>query len=410
MPAGHQPGPEYSEESPDFVPYDRAGSGCCPADCTPGRCGPGCCGPGWCGPCDPCYSPLHGCLWVRGEYLLWWTRGSALPPLVTTSPAGTTPDVAGVLGQPGTRVLFGDQTVNTDVHSGERITLGYWFEPCHCIGIEASYLGMGREATSFFAASPETPIVARPYFDTQTDTQSAMLIAHPDFLRGSVNVDAATELQAVEVLLRPNLFWRPCDRMDFLVGWRNARLDESLRISQFSEWTASQGQIVAGTTKSLFDLFDTENQFQGAELGVVYQQHIGRWSLETLMKLGLGNTHSRVLIDGMTTTTVPNGGTTTFTGGLLAQQTNIGQHDKNQFSMIPELGVTAGCDLTCRLRATFGYTFLYWSRVARSADQLDPNVSQLPPEAPTGAHRPAFAFVTNDFWGQGVNFGLEYRF
>ena len=198
--------------------------------------------------------------------------------------------------------------------------------------------------------------------------------------------------------------------MDFLVGWRYAQLDESLRISQSSEWTAPQGIIIPGTTKSLFDLFDAENQFNGAVLGVVYQEHVGRWSLETLVKLGLGNTRSRVFVDGMTTTTVPDGGTAIFTGGLLAQRTNMGRYEQNQFAVIPEVGVTLGYDLTCQLRATFGYTFLYWSRVARPANQIDTNVSQLPPEDPTGDRQPAFAFSTSDFWAQGLNFGLEYRF
>ncbi len=79
-PAGHQPVPEYPEESPDIEPYAWGSGDCYPADCAPG----------W---CRPCYSPLQelqGHLWVRGEYLLWWTEGSALPPLVTSSPVGTT--------------------------------------------------------------------------------------------------------------------------------------------------------------------------------------------------------------------------------------------------------------------------------------------------------------------------------
>ena len=157
-------------------PYDNwLSCDSCPAECNPGRCGP----------CDPCFSPLRGRLWVRGEYLLWWMQGSGLPPVVTTSPAGTRPEVAGVLGQSGTSILFGDSTVNTDARSGARISLGYWFDSsCHDVGIQASYLGIGRETTSFFAASPDTPIIARPYYDTQLGTQAAMLIAHPDFLSG----------------------------------------------------------------------------------------------------------------------------------------------------------------------------------------------------------------------------------
>ena len=223
-------------------------------------------------------------------------------------------------------------------------------------------------------------------------------------------MDATNGFQAAEVLLRRALC-RGCDeRLDLLVGYRFAELNDGLAIHQFSQWTQAQGIIPAGTTKDITDSFDTANQFNGGQLGVAYQERVGRWSLEMLAKLGLGNTQSRVRIDGGTVTTVPGGGSATFDGGLLAQTTNIGVHESNVFSLMPELGITLGCDLTCRLRATFGYTFLYWSRVARPGDQIDRNLSQLPPEPPVAGGGPAFALRTTDFWAQGMNFGLDYRF
>src|SRR5262245_44115697 len=47
-------------------------------------------------PVCSCAAPLReadacgqeGRIWVKGEYLRWFLRGSPLPPLVTTSPAG----------------------------------------------------------------------------------------------------------------------------------------------------------------------------------------------------------------------------------------------------------------------------------------------------------------------------------
>jgi len=79
---------------------------------------------------------------------------------------------------------------------------------------------------------------------------------------------------------------------------------------------------------------------------------------------------------------------------------------------MPELGVSLGYDLTCRLRATVGYTLIYWSNVARPGDQIDTelNASQFPPGELVGAPHPEFRFQTTDFWAQGLNFGLEYRF
>ena len=362
------------------------------------------------GPAVPWYPRLHNHLWVRSEYLLWWTQGSHLPPLVTTSSAGTDISEAGVLGQSTTSILFGNGTVNTDATSGMRILFGYWFDDCQSLGVEASYVGLGRETARFAASSPSTSIIARPFYDTQFSTQSAMLAAFPDYLEGTVDCNLTSEFQAIEVLLRRNMFRGNRNRLDLLLGWRFARLDESLRINQYSEWPEAQGPIAAGTTKSIYDMFDAQNQFNGAELGVMYRKYAGRWSWETVMKLGLGCTHSRMLIDGMTTTTVPNVGTDTDTGGLLAQETNIGQYSHDRFAVVPELGVTLSYALTNRLHATFGYTFLYWSKVARPADQLDTNASQLPPERITGSQQPAFQFITSDYWAQGMNFGLEYCF
>src|SRR5262249_32043541 len=70
---------------------------------------------GACPESDPCACcPPPGQWWVRGEYLQWWLQGAHLPPLVTASPPGTPITSAGILGAPGTTVLFGDSDVNND--------------------------------------------------------------------------------------------------------------------------------------------------------------------------------------------------------------------------------------------------------------------------------------------------------
>ena len=97
---------------------------------------------------------------------------------------------------------------------------------------------------------------------------------------------------------------------------------------------------------------------------------------------------------------------------MLAQGTNIGTFTSNNFALIPQFDFTLGYDLTCRLRATVGYTFMYWTRVARPGDQIDTsvNLSQLGPNGLVGAPRPAVTGTTSDFWAQGLNVGLAYRF
>lgn len=82
--------------------------------------------------------PPTGAFWIELDYLAWTVKGDHLPPLVTTSPAGTPLGVAGVLGAPGTTILFGNSAVNDDWCSGGRVSAGYWFDPGHTRGVEAS--------------------------------------------------------------------------------------------------------------------------------------------------------------------------------------------------------------------------------------------------------------------------------
>ncbi|HUG67970.1 MAG TPA: BBP7 family outer membrane beta-barrel protein [Pirellulaceae bacterium] len=358
----------------------------------------------------PCGQLCFNGFWVRGEYLHWWTDIMDTPTLVTTSPAGTASNIAGVLGQPGTQTLLGNGDLGGSGHSGARITLGWWLDPSGCRGVEANYFGLGRQTSTFSANSANTPILARPMFDTGSSTEAAMLVAHPDLLTGAINVAASTALQGAEALYRRRVF-ESCDsKVDFLFGYRFARLDESLSITHSSVWTAAQGQIVIGTTQNLFDRFETDNQFHGGELGIAYTQQLNCWSLDTTMKLGLGNNHSEVLINGQTINTVPNGGSATFVGGLLAQQTNIGRFERDAFGFIPELAVTVRRELPCNLHFSLGYSLMYWTATLRPGDQIDRQVSQFPPEAPAGTQQPAFSFHSRGFLAQGLQLGLEYQF
>jgi hypothetical protein len=59
-----------------------------------------------------------------------------------------------------------------------------------------------------------------------------------------------------------------------------------------------------------------------------------------------------------------------------------------------------------------GYTFIYFSQVARPGDQIDRNLNltQLGGAPLVGAPLPQFPWVKTDFWAQGVNFGATMRF
>jgi hypothetical protein len=354
--------------------------------------------------CRPICAPFCGFVfhddWVRAEALLWWTNGGSIPPLLTTSPLGTPQAEAGVLGQPGTVVLLGNQGLNSDFRAGGRISFGTWLDECDNLGIEFGYLGLGQSVEGLSVNSDQNPILARPFFNVDTGAEDAHLIAYPDFLQGSFMLTSTSSFQAAEFLVRRAIA-RTCGlRVEMLAGYRFQRLAEGLDIIDTATLVSSQQGI------QVFDEFHARNDFNAGEVGIAVLRHACRWSLESSLKLALGNTHSRIDITGSTTT--PAG---TFPGGLLALPSNMGTYNADRFSAVPELGFTLAYDLTCRLRATVGYTLIYWSNVSRPGDQIDLDVSpsQFPPSTQTST-RPEFVQRTSDFWAQGINVGLDYRF
>ncbi len=366
---------------------------------------------------DACDQGCHGdeCsmatgLWVRGEYLHWSLDGADLPPLVTTSPAGTAPQNTGVLGSAGTDTLFGGDSVNDGYRPGGRISIGFWESPIQCVGYEASYLGIARDDENFRAGSSSTPLLARPVFDTGLAAEVSMLVAHPDFLTGSIAVKNSSELQSFDLLRRQMLSASACHRLDLLFGYRHGRLDEFVRVDQSSRYTAPQGQIITGTTVELFDRFETENRFNGAQIGLNLQQHNACWTLDSIAKIAVGLNRTEVKIDGLTTNTVPGGGSATFAGGLLAQTTNIGDFELSDFIVVPEVGITLRGRLNRCTEVSLGYGAMYWSQVARAADQIDRRVSQFPPEPPSGTRNPEFRFATDGFFTHGLNAGLQFQY
>ncbi|MGD0896969.1 MAG: BBP7 family outer membrane beta-barrel protein [Thermoguttaceae bacterium] len=387
------PGPDGAYGPPDGNGYDCQ-------DCPPfGNCSQSC---------------PSGQVWFQADYLMWWTKGAQTPPLLTTSLDGTPKPQQGVLGLPTTTVLVGDEDLNRGLRNGGRGDLGFWLGQDQNIGVEWGYLGIGKSLQQFDRGSLGSPILARPFYNVDHRDPTTGLYdggANDAFVlansgsTGTFHAAASNAVQGTDLMLRWALARAPACRIDLLAGYRYLRMDDDLNILATSTLTAAGAQITQA------DDFNARNYFNGAELGMKIDQRWGRWSLESSLKLGLGDTHTRVAING--SAVVTSGGTSTpYAGGLLTLPSNINVYNSDRLSVLPELGITLGYELTTRLRATAGYTFLYWSGVARPGDQIDLDISgdRVPPPSGTNASRPVFALHTTDFWAQGLNFGLDYRF
>ena len=75
---------------------------------------------------EPCCNCAADCdcgphFWARAEYLLWWIKDAPMPvPVVATGPI--VDNLQPVLGQPGTSVLIGGESIGNSTRSGGRFT------------------------------------------------------------------------------------------------------------------------------------------------------------------------------------------------------------------------------------------------------------------------------------------------
>lgn len=360
-----------------------------------------------CFECGGCPYPA-GRVWGYAEYLYWWTQGSSLPPLATGSPTGTPFADAGVLGRPGTVVLFGNERVDGDGRSGGRFTLGAWLNAEHTFGLEGSFFFLEDQSTHFTLSSDGNPIIARPFFDVLSGTSSSVKTSFPNVVRGTQDFSTSSSLLGAEIYARHNLRCCDCSRLDLIAGYRYLQLDDDLLMHDI-EISTDRTNPLFGLPIDIKDAFHTDNDFHGGLIGLIGERQFGCWYVRGVAKVALGCTHRRVTING---TTQVNGAAPEL-GGLLALPSNIGTHESNEFSVVPEVGVFLGYNITDRVRVFGGYSFLYWCNVARPGDQVDlrVNTSQGPlGNGLVGPAFPVFEFRNTDYWAQGLSIGLEIRY
>ncbi len=413
-------------------PIDSTCMGGCGTSTSCSTCGIGmpCCCPPSCGP--------PGWLWLRGEYLLWFSDKLDLPPLITTSDTGTAAGDAGVLGEESTQILYGNDGILSKGRSGFRISFGGFFGPSRKLGWEAEYLDIGDiDATVTFSGDGTgSPIIARPFYNLNTPGEDAELVSFPGILTGDVTVDSYSRFSGAGGRFRYTKCCKqscdPCHRrgpfgghgmigacgpcgyppyckIDFTAGYRHYHLEEGVSISE--DLTSLQAQNPGRF--ELTDNFRTQNDFDGAELGTVYSAGRNRWTFEFLTRIAIGNTQQRASIDGETTISPLVSPAETFEGGLLALPSNIGEYSRDRFTMIPELGLNLGFYMSPRMRVLIGYNMIYWGNVVRPGEIIDlvVDTDQVPPALENVADNtfPRFNMDESDFWAQGLNVGLDYR-
>ena len=314
--------------------------------------------------------------------------------------------------------MLGARDADANTIPGLRLSAGYAFTDRWGVESSVSYLTPRTASRSVSSSGqPGSTDLFIPFFDpTLPGENTTRLSSVANGFQGRATEQLRTSFLGAELNGRLTLASTAQWRVDALGGFRYLRLRETYRFDTASPFIPPQPADVFITA----DEFDATNSFYGPQLGVRARLDRGPLFLNGTVKVGFGAIVQSVGVAGSLTTNDFNdfGPPQTFAGGYFTQATNIGEHRRTVFGVVPELAINAGWRLTPSLALVAGYTFLYANDVARPGNQVDrainptgiPSFTGEPPASSSGPARPLFRFRGSDFWAQGLNVGLLFNF
>jgi hypothetical protein len=375
------------------------------------------------GPCEYVNTPRRA--WFQAEYLLWFINDAEPPMIVGTAPVGEVVASGGADIQNITP-LYGDgvRSLSYDGQNGVRLTGGFYLDEEECFGLEGSRFRLedGDDSAQFSSAG--NPIIGPTFFDP-IQGRDVIVLASLPFIPGgdlapglraaAIDVSGSNSLWGFEVNGRTRLgALLFADRLELLAGYRFLEYEENLSISTISvPLPGNPGAFTVGA----FDSFRTRNQFHGGQIGLSSRSYVTpRFTVDVTAKIGLGNMHQNVGINGATFLAAPGVPATLTPGGILAQPTNMQGFTRDQITMVNELTVSGGFQLARGVRLALGYNFLYVGRVQRATDQIDDvdsrAVQALASFDPTVVTtRPSVLRDNNSrLWIHGINAMIEFAY
>jgi hypothetical protein len=395
--------------------------------------------------------------WTTMDYLLFFAKSqpSSFPLLTTSAPSDQ-----GQIGRASTLVLAGGQDISYNPISGFRVGFGFFGDCDRRWGFEA--LGTVFESkgnVTSVASASSIPTLARPFIDSSNiRLLTSQVVANPNFGIGRVVVGTTNQTYWVEGngiinLYRSEPGCKLACSLDFLAGYRYLEVKEDLTInsSTILNQPSTTNPVFAlgpfgvvtqvGTTTTpasvpfggvtinppatvvVHDSFKVTNRFNGGQVGLRGETRYGMFTFTATGKFAFGDMNERLEIAGASgfadlTRPLPNGlpNTGNAFGGLFANASNIGRYNHDEFTVIPEINLNFGINVTRGLTAFLGYNFLYINNLARPVSQLNPVVNQATvPFSPLYGNNslptvPRQIFAQDEFWMMGINFGLMMRY
>jgi hypothetical protein len=404
-PATYAPAPAASPamfHSPEFhMPGTYSGDSC--TSCMPNSCESGC------GPVTSCSAGAT--TWFESETLLWWGKGIAGTPEIV---GGNTPSALPTNVHAG-----GTNLIGNELRLGYRFTLGSWLDCDQNYGLMGRVFGLFGDDNSTTYTNGGNSTGVR-FFDTSPSVNNLntylVNLSIPGVgpgtgtNSGTITVGQEVDLVAGDVSLRVRLLGDGLSRGDFIGGYSFLRLDSSYQLS--TVLTDGINNLTQdGTVIRTTDIFGTKNEFHGGHVGFINEVASGRFSLNLLGKVAMGNMRSTSSVSGLFSEDPPIGATVTASRGIFAQSTNAGLITRDRFTFIPE----AGAKLKYQLgqgQFGVGYTLLVLPSVVMAGNQIDTNVSSdnfatVPFDPP---RTPVSRFALDSYFLHGLDLGYTFSF
>ncbi len=312
----------------------------------------------------------------------WWTElAFGLSWVPTNQPPANVrlrvPDPASLFGTVPGPVLpvAGLSSGRLDAALG--LVLGRWFGETNTEGVEASFYF--RNAENTFGVTSPGVLVLFP----EGRGRAPQVIAFPDPVGarvvGSFPATLATFFATVDVNYRHKLLCTDNARLDALVGYRFAYLEDQLYL----------GEVPDGSDDYKRNRASVSNPFHGGQIGLASEVRADGWYASGSAKVAFGVVTPEVTTSGLFV------GAEGRTGNGFRRLGALNAADESEFAVIPTLNVAVGRQVGDHSRVFAGYSFQYLSRVARLGDALDPGSGRL---------------TLTDFWVQSINFGVEWRY
>lgn len=366
--------------------------------------------------------------WLNSEYLVWFVRAQPTSngPYLTT---GARAD-GGLLGRNTTVPIAGGGDLGYGTTSGFRVTGGWFKGDDRRLGVEFSGFLLEQKGNNYYAQSDRNgvPVISRPFIDATNGTPGVLVVAFPNLATGSALVESTTQTWGGEINSLCNLF-RSCPdaacpgSISFMAGFRYMEINEMLAISSSSTLLGSATTTFAGLTAnapatvSVFDKYETTNRFYGGQIGLKSDVRVKRWTVSSYAKIAAGLMNQTLDVSGSSDINDPTRNiSATSQGGLYANAATVGRFRHDEFSVIPELSVNLAYNWTSGISTFVGYSGLYASRVIRPGSQftnlVNPGLVPTSPSFGTGgiAATPNNVFTQEEFWLQGVSFGVNFKY